>query len=296
MKSAFLMHPLDASYIKRSWYMGAKIWAGVFPDKNIEACSKMIRPFVQKEFYIQNHSAMIIVVPLTARQLTHYPKDFVISRLKGACDLAYSKGARIISLGAYTSICSRQGLDLVGKTKIGLTTGRSYTVYSVMEQVMPFVKKDSIIAVVGADGAIGKTVVRMSKRYTVIKVGKKNIDEMYSADIIISASSSLSIVIDEKKLKRNVIIVDAAKPSDISHTVTRKDIRIINGGVIRVPGDVDFGIDFDLGKNNVYACMAEAFILGMAGQTEDFCVGYDISDEQIQQIGALSKKFGFSVI
>jgi fatty aldehyde-generating acyl-ACP reductase len=299
MKSAFLMHPLDVSYIRRSNHMLADIWSRFFPDFAIEILTKRINPFVQNRFNIGSHESMIVIIPLTANQLNTLPKNFVIEKLTQACDLAYKNGAEIISLGAYTAIASRQGLDLVGKTKIALTTGRAYTVYSVLEQTKPYLKPNSKIAVVGVDGAIGKTIARLSKYYKdiiIIPIRKNNNHEIYEADIIISASSSIGSIIDEKNLKKNSIIIDAAKPSDISRAITRKDIKIIDGGVIKIPSSTDFGIDFDLVKDQVYACMAEAFILGMAGHKENFCVGYDISDEKIQKIGELGEKFGFEVV
>jgi hypothetical protein len=159
MKSAFLMHPLDASYVRRSWYTFAKLWASILPDRAIEAVMKPIKPYIHSRFNIHGHEAMIFICPLTSRQMMGLPKKEVIGKLKKACDLAYKNGAKVISLGAYSSIASNQGLDLVGKSKIGLTTGRAYTVYVVMEQLKNYIKKNSKIAIIG-----GKPILDLPTR------------------------------------------------------------------------------------------------------------------------------------
>ena len=50
-------------------------------------------------------------------------------------------------------------------------------------------------------------------------------------------------------------------------------------------------VEGDLGDNTVYACMAEAFILGMNGVKGNFCIGKDIDLEKVEYIGKLGKEF-----
>lgn len=275
--------------------MGARIWGSFIPDRIISGITARIKPFVQSRFSIAGHESMIIIVPLTAHQMKNLPKRFVKKRLLDACNLAHDEGVGIMSLGAYTAIASNQGADLVSESPVALTTGRACTVYAVMEQARPYFTEDSKIAIIGGDGAIGSAVAQLSGQYDIVRVNRENIGEVYSADIIISVSSTIGNVIYPEKLKTGAVVLDAAKPSDISRIITREDISILDGGVVQVPGEVDFGIDFDLGKNQVYACMAEAFILGMSGHDKHFCVGKDFDLELVDRIGKLAKEKGFLV-
>ncbi len=275
--------------------MGARIWGTFIPDKIISGVTAHIKPFVQSRFNIAGHESMIIIVPLTAHQMKTLPKRFVRKRLLDACKLAHKEGVGIMSLGAYSAIASNQGVDLVSDSPVGITTGRAFTVYSVMEQARPYFTAESKIAIIGGDGAIGSAVSQLSSDYDIVKVKRENIDEVYDADIIISASSTIGSVIDSEQLKTGALVLDAAKPSDISRNIFRDDITLLEGGVVQVPGEVDFGIDFDLGKNQVYACMAEAFILGMAEHDKHFCVGKQFDLELVDRIGKLAKEQGFLI-
>lgn len=293
MKFAFLLHPLTARYVDR-----ARIWSRFLPSLFLEGIIKHISPRKIAEFSFKGHTGYFIAIPLTAKQMKTMPKSFVVKRIKQGCDLACSLGAEIVGLGAFTAIATNQGKDLAGNVSVALTTGRAYTVYVVMEQAKQFLKPGQKIAIVGGDGAIGKACATIAqqygKKYRLVKITKKNLSDVYTADIIISATSSLNTIIDPEKLKKSCVVIDAAKPSNISRKTTRKDITIVDGGVVTVPGNIDFELDFDLGKNELYACMAEPMILAMAGKREDW-IGTDISLQKIREIGKLGEKMGFRV-
>jgi len=298
-KVAFLMHPLDTSYVKRSKYSGVRFWARFFPDFFIERKIEGMKPFVNSSFFIKDCECLFVICPLTSHQMMTLPKEKVISKLKETCDLAYNEGASIISLGAYSAIASNQGELLFGKTKISLTTGRAYTIYVIMEQAKQYIKKGSIVAIIGADGAIGSAVTSLAKKFkdiSIIEVGRRNINDAYKSDVLISATSEINKVIDISRLKENAVIIDAAKPSDISRRNVRGDIKIIDGRLVEVPEKVNFGIDFDCPPNIIYACMAEAFILGLDGFKGDFCIGKKIPLEKIEKIGKLGNKWGFKIV
>jgi len=50
-----------------------------------------------------------------------------------AIDLAVERGAKIVGLGAYTSVVTMGGRQLLPYTPVALTTGNSYTVVSGVE-------------------------------------------------------------------------------------------------------------------------------------------------------------------
>ena len=291
MNFAFLIHPLTPRYMDRVTNLTRP-----FPSQLVEWAIKHKKPYLIKKFHLNSVDGYFVGVPLTSSQLVHLDKKFVLDRLLQACNKASDYGAEIVSLGGYTAISSNQGQDLVGKVDIGLTTGRAYTVAVVMEQVKPYLRKESVVAVVGAEGSIGRACTKLAKKYDLIKVTRENFNEVYKADIVITASSDIAQIIDSARLKKDCVVCDAAKPSDLANRINRKDITIINGGLVKLPTPVDFGFDFDCPKNTVYACMAEPMILALEGRKGNYCIGRDIDLEMVNEIGRLGKKHGFEVV
>ena len=71
---------------------------------------------------------------------------------------------------------------------------------------------------------------------------------------------------------------------------------VIKGGVVDVPGKVDFGFDFGLPPGQAYACMAEAMVLALEGLYESYSLGKQVRVEQAREIARLARKHGFSVV
>jgi predicted amino acid dehydrogenase len=96
-------------------------------------------------------------------------------------------------------------------------------------------------------------------------------------------------------LQAGSVICDVARPRDVSAMVTaaRDDILVIDGGMVDVPGRVDFHFNFGFPVGKAYACMAETMILALEGRFEDFTVGKDISLEKVNEITVLARKHGF---
>jgi predicted amino acid dehydrogenase len=75
----------------------------------------------------------------------------------------------------------------------------------------------------------------------------------------------------------------------------RDDVRIVEGGVLDVPGEVDFGFSFGLPPGQAYACMAETMVLAMEGRYECYSLGKQVRMEQIREIAQLARKHGFRI-
>jgi fatty aldehyde-generating acyl-ACP reductase len=70
----------------------------------------------------------------------------------------------------------------------------------------------------------------------------------------------------------------------------RDDILVIDGGMVDVPGPVDFHFNFGFPDGKAYACMAETIALALEGRFEDYTVGKDITLERVQEITAICRK------
>src|SRR5690606_33206800 len=101
------------------------------------------------------------VVPRTADELLAMPSREAIAEVEKALALARDGGARIVGLGAYTSVVTRGGLHL-RDAGVALTTGNSYTVAAAVEAIAEATRRlgyplaRGTVAVVGATGAIGR--------------------------------------------------------------------------------------------------------------------------------------------
>ena len=74
---------------------------------------------------------------------------------------------------------------------------------------------------------------------------------------------------------------------------TRNDILVIDGGMVDVPGSVDFHFNFGFPPGKAYACMAETITLALEGRFEDYTLGKEITRQRVDEIAALATKHGF---
>ncbi|MCL6624776.1 MAG: hypothetical protein K6T17_09215, partial [Fimbriimonadales bacterium] len=88
---------------------------------------------------------------------------------------------------------------------------------------------------------------------------------------------------------------DVARPRDVSRRVAeeRPDVLVLEGGIVEVPGDVNFGFDFGFPPRMAYACMAETMILALENRPEPFTLGKKVSVAQVEEIRRLAEKHGF---
>ena len=70
---------------------------------------------------------------------------------------------------------------------------------------------------------------------------------------------------------------------------------VIEGGVIEVPGEVDFHFAFGFPPRTAFACMSETMILALEGTYQSYTLGRDLSVEQVLHMGELAKKHGFKL-
>lgn len=291
MSFSFLIHPLTARYMDRVTFLSRP-----FPSSWIEWAIKFKKPYLIKRFNLKGLKGVFVGVPLTSGQLLNLEREFVLKRLIQACEKSKKYGAKIVSFGAFTAIACNQGKNLVGKVDIAITTGRALTIGAVGEKVKKYISKDKVLGVIGANGAIGKACVKYFSEYSPVRITRNNFGEIGECDLLISTTNTTKEIIDEDKLKSNSIIFDVSKPSTISKKISRKDVSVLKAGSIKLPEHIDFGFDFDLEKDVVYACMAEPMILALENRFEDYSIGDNISLDKVEEILKLGKKWGFEVV
>jgi len=203
---AFLVHPLNLkNYCEfdESLYDLDEIELAQLTDK----FSDITRPFVISGADIISKCGSkaygeFIAIPRTAEQLSELPREQALSELKYALDLAKDRGAKIVGLGAYTSVVSMGGLHLKDEG-IALTTGNSYTVISAVDAINMAAESinidlcDATVAVVGASGSIGKGVaVMMAEKVSkLILIGNSKNPRIAKDRLLITAAEIIKHVI-----------------------------------------------------------------------------------------------------
>jgi acetylornithine/succinyldiaminopimelate/putrescine aminotransferase/predicted amino acid dehydrogenase/acyl carrier protein len=100
-----------------------------------------------------------ILVGHTASELAAMPRQQAIAAIREAVQLARSRGAQLVGLGAFTSIVTQGGYALRDQG-VALTSGNSYTVAAALDALDAVGEGLSeTTAVLGAGGAIGRAVV-----------------------------------------------------------------------------------------------------------------------------------------
>lgn len=322
MKFAFVIHPMRARDISRKYPA-----LGVLPEPWIEGLLTKMSPKIAgavtgiKSIDGRTTEGIFIGLPLTPRQFLDLPQEFVYQRILECCELAHEEGCEIIGLGAFSSVVGDGGITVAQKSPIAVTTGNSYTVATAIEgslkacDLVGIDLSSSTLAVVGATGSIGKTcAVILSEKFgnTILvgrdqartselagqlprAVGSTDVSDICSADLVVTVTSSDAALIEPQHLKVGAVICDVARPRDVSIRVAkeRPDVLVIEGGVVSVPGDVEFEFDFGFPPKTAYACMSETMMLALEERAENFTLGKDVTVEQVNETLEMAKRLGF---
>ena len=328
-KFAFMLHPLTVEDMRH-----VSSLLKFVPDSLLETVLKHKKPFtvshitgVKSEY--AEAEGWFVGCPLTARQMLELPEEFVIERIIETGKIAEELGAKILGLGAFTSIVGDAGITVAEHLKMAVTSGNSYTVATALEgtreaaRLMGKELRSAEVAIVGASGSIGAACARILSREVkhIHLVARKTapLEELAQelngrsaatfrvsndvkrslrcADVVIAVTSAVDCIINPADLKSGAVVCDVARPRNVSREVAalRNDVLVIEGGVIRVPGSVDFHFNFGFPPQTSYACMAETMILALEGRYENFTLGRNLLPSQIDEISALAQKHGFSL-
>lgn len=331
---AFIIHPLDVSFIHRHPQFR---WTRFLPDALVETVAAHIPPiFISRVTGCQSPATgqkvegYLFALGATPRQMLRHDERFTYNRLLQAACKAERLGARIMGLGAFTSVVGDAGITVANEARIAITSGNSLTVAATLEAARQAVVKmgktdltRGRAMVIGATGSIGSVCARLLAQaiFDVVLVSiepeklidlKRRIQEETpgarvtiatspdglsgDCDLIVTATSAFgSRILDITGCKPGAVICDVARPPDISpeEAALRPDVLVVESGEVLLPGDVDFGYDIGLPPNTAYTCLAETALLAMEGRFEDYTLGRDISIDKVKEIYRLFKKHGF---
>ncbi|HEX3050063.1 MAG TPA: hypothetical protein VHP83_05355 [Aggregatilineaceae bacterium] len=328
---AFIIHPIDPKRdVSRKWPLVGK----VLTEGQVNYLSQFFPPVyiseitgVQSAATGKEIKGWFIACPFTPKTMLKLPVERVYNKIVACGHKAETLGAMILGLGAYTSVVGDAGDTIAQRLAMPVTNGDAYTVYMAVEAVreaarqMGIETRQASAAVVGATGVIGSVCAEILARDVpeLVLVGRRqealdavrercegqkahittstDMSSVYPCDLILTVTSAVSSVIEPEHLKPGAVVCDVARPRDVSVRVAEKrdDVLVIEGGMVEVPGPVDFHFNFGFPEGKSYACMAETMALALEGRFEDYSVGKHITLEQVEEIGAIAGRHGFKL-
>jgi fatty aldehyde-generating acyl-ACP reductase len=301
---AFIGHPRTLSDVPRKFP-----FARLLPPHVVERWFRYQWPFVAS--YITGltladgtpTTGAMLISPLTTEQMIRNPR-LARQRILQTVRLAEKMGARIAGLGAFTSIVTRDGRDLEGKVRLGLTTGNPHSAAIAVQNVLHAAALTNLslphatAAIVGGAGSVGSACAKMLARLVanliIIDIkkdaleslltdlahqpaaveGASTLDRVREADIVIAATNNPHILLTAAHLKPGAIVIDAAQPKNVSEEIPRQrpDVVVIESAVVQTPG-VDVHFDLDLAPGEALGCLSETMILTAIGWHGHYSLG-----------------------
>ncbi|MCC6605942.1 MAG: serine carboxypeptidase [Anaerolineae bacterium] len=337
-KFAFVIHPLSPRFI----YTHPKFrWTRYLPERLVERVAAHLPPMygsritgIESATTGQKVEGYLMFIGGTPRELMRRDPAFVYRRLIRASRMAERYGARLMGLGAFTSVVGDAGITVAQKADIAITSGNSLTVAATLETAKQAVVKmgnnldeahQGKVMVIGATGSIGSVcsrllaqavpnIVLVAPRPEKLIALKQTIeaetptakvtlsttadDYVSDCDLIVTTTTALNTrIIDITMCKPGAVICDIARPPDITEeeAALRPDVLVIESGEILLPGKPDFGMNIGLPPGVAYACLAETALLAMDGRFEDYTLGRNIEIERVKEIYRLYKKHGLEL-
>ncbi len=329
---AFIIHPIDP---KRDVARKYPLLGKFLPEAAVHFLSRFWPP-VKLSHITGARSATtgkqvegwLIAVPYTSQRMLALPSKEVYRKIIVAGRLAEKLGAKILGLGAYTSVVGDGGYTIAQELDIAVTSGDSYTAAISVRATRLAAQKMGIdlmkatVAVVGATGAIGGAVSQLlaphigrmlliGRRLPSLQMAAQKVQaagcaevsistdvwDIKQAEVVVTVTSSGGNLIQPHMLHNGAVVCDVSRPRDVSTQLSqvREDVLVIDGGLVRVPGNVDFGFDYGLPPDLTYGCFAETIALTFEGLFQDYSIGKNLSVEQVRRIDALATKHGFEL-
>jgi len=327
---AFIIHPIDP---KRDVGRKFPFLGRVLNEKQIDFFSTFFPPVyiseiegITSEATGKEIKGWFIACPYTPKRMMELPERTVYRKIIQTGQLAEKLGAQILGLGAFTSVVGDAGITIANALDVPVTTGDSYTVMVAVDAireaacVMDIPLKTATAAVVGATGAIGQVCAELladdvERLYLIgrrqdaleelrdrLKIHARSeliistrMDVLKEAQLILTVTSAIHDVVRPEHLQPGSVVCDVARPRDVSAMVAavRDDILVIDGGMVDVPGPVDFHFNFGFPAGKAYACMAETIALALEGRFEDYTLGKHLTRARAEEITVMAKKHGF---
>jgi len=327
---AFIIHPIDPKRdVSRKYPLLGKylsedqinFFSTFFPPVYISEIEGITSAATGKQI-----KGWFVACPYTPKRMLELPEKVVYQKIIQTGHMAERLGANILGLGAFTSVVGDGGITIARQLEIPVTTGDSFTIAIAIDalkkaaETMEISLETASAAVVGATGAIGKICAELlaeivgelyliGRRRDALGSLRENLegrsrarlhtstsmDDLRHTQLILTVTSALHAVVQPQDLQPGAVLCDVARPRDVSAMVaaSRNDILVIDGGMVDVPGSVNFNFNFGFPPGKSFACMAETMALALEGRFEDYSLGKELTRERVLEISEIAGKHGF---
>jgi acetylornithine/succinyldiaminopimelate/putrescine aminotransferase/predicted amino acid dehydrogenase len=116
------------------------------------------------------------------------------------------------------------------------------------------------------------------------------------SDMVFLVTSSPEELVKSEMVRPGTVICDLSRPANVGpELMARKDVLVIDGGVIEVPGKPDLGWHFGCPPGVAFACMAETMMLGLEQRYEHTSLGRDLQEDVLASLRSYATKHGFKL-
>ncbi len=254
-----------------------------------------------------------------------------LKRVRGAAAYAIKAGAKIVSLGGFSSILIEGNFDMIpDRGSTVFTTGNSLTVAFIIAGIKRMCElegrelKSATVLIVGATGDVGsgcarcltpivgrmilcaRNVERLRRLRSELKAQGSQVDVATDilelpalADIVVCAASLPSPSLLLGTLARDAIVCDAGYPKNLAPLGKPNGTKVFYGGLGQVTSGMSFvpNVGGVLNRHPfpdvVHGCLLEGMTLALEGRFEAFSEGRGfITPEQVDHIEKLAARHG----
>jgi len=254
-----------------------------------------------------------------------------LARVRGAAATAIHAGARIVSLGGFSSILIEGDFDqLPERQGTVFTTGNTLTVAYIVQGIKKMCAlegrdiRSSTLLIVGATGDVGSGCARcLAPHVRRVLLFARNVERLRTlaaelqaggvqvefgtdlqrfstdADIVICAASLPSPELLLGRVAPRAIVCDAGYPKNLSPTAEMPGARVFFGGLGQITGGLRFTPDFHGILNRhpfpdvVHGCLLEGVALALERRFEPFSQGRGaITPERVEEMETIAARHG----
>jgi fatty aldehyde-generating acyl-ACP reductase len=254
-----------------------------------------------------------------------------IARVRGAAACAINTGAKIVSLGGFSSILIEGNFDqLPDRHDTAFTTGNTLTVAFIVQGIKKMCALEgrnlrrSTLLIVGATGDVGsgcahclapivkrvllsaRNAERLRRLAAELQAHGVQVEIATSlqrfsaeADVVICAASLASPSLLLGQIAPHALVCDAGYPKNLSPRAELLGATVFFGGLGQITGGLTFAPDFHGILNRhpfpdvVHGCLLEGMALALEGRFEPFSQGRgSITEERVEEMEAIAARHG----
>jgi len=254
-----------------------------------------------------------------------------IARVRGAAACAIRAGAKMVSLGGFSSILIEGNFDQLPERRgTVFTTGNTLTVAFVVQGLQKMCAlenrniRKSTLLIVGATGDVGsgcarclaplvrrvllsaRKVERLGRLAAELEADGVQVEiatdlQRFSAeaDVVICAASLASPSLLLGRIASDAIVCDAGYPKNLSPSAQMPGAKVFFGGLGQITGGLRFAPDFHGILNRhpfpdvVHGCLLEGMALALERRFEPFSQGRGfITPERVVEIETIAARHG----